>query len=106
MASASDTAFNPEECYSVVGGTQKQNSLQAVSRDYEVYFNDIEGNAHHLKETFQNLFNKLVTGFETDLLDFSHRIRLVLIAPSLNYHIHIPFHPACLVWFSMKLNAF
>ena len=95
MASASDTGFNPEECYSGVRRTHKRNSLQAVSRDYEVYFTDIEGNAHHLKEIFQSLFNKLVTEIETDLPDFSHRSRLVLNAPSLNYPIHIPFHPAC-----------
>ena len=95
MASASDTGFNPEECYSVVRRTHKRNSLEAVSRDYDVYFTDIEGNAHHLKEIFQSLFNKLVTEIETDLPDFSHRIRLVLNAPSLNYPMHIPFHPAC-----------
>ena len=95
MASASDTGFNPEECYSVVRRTHKRNSLQAVSKDYEVYFTDMEGNAHHLKEIFQSLFNKLVTEIETDLPDFSHQIRLVLNAPSLNYPIHTPFHPAC-----------
>ena len=84
MASASDTGFNPEECYSVVRRTHKRNSLQAVSRDYEVYFTDTEGNAHHLKGIFQSFFNKLVTEIETDLPEFSHRIRLVLNAPSLN----------------------
>ena len=95
MASTGDTNFNPEECFSVVRRTHKRNSLQAVSRNYEVYFIDIEGNPHHLKEIFQSLFNKLVTEIETDLPDFSHRIRLVLNAPSLNYPIHMPFHPAC-----------
>ena len=48
-----------------------------------------------MKEFFQSLFNKLVTEIETDLPDFSQRIRLVLNAPSLNYPIQIPFHPAC-----------
>ena len=51
IASASDTGFNPEECYSVVRKTHKRNSLQAVSRDYEVHSTDIEGNVHHLKKS-------------------------------------------------------
>ena len=103
-ASTSDTGFNPEECYSVKRGTHKLKSLQAVSRDYQVYFTDIEGNRHHLKEIFQSLFNNLVTEIETKLPDFSHRIRLVLNALSLNYPIHIPFHPACDFNIDLLLN--
>ena len=95
MASTSDTAFNPEEYYSVVRGTHRWNSLQAVFRGYEAYFTDFEVNAHHLKEIFLSVFNKLVTEIETDLPDFSYRISLVLNARSLNYPTDIPFHPAC-----------
>ena len=104
MASTSDTAFNLEEYYSVVRGTDKRNSLQAVCRGYEVYFTDIEVNAHHLKEIFLSLSNKLVTEIEIDLPDFSHRISLVLNARSLNYPTDNPFHPACDFNIDLNLN--
>ena len=104
MASTSDTAFNLEEYYSVVRGAHKRNSLQAVCRGYEVYFTDIEVNAHHLKEIFLSLFNKLVTEIETDSPDFSHRISLVLNARSLNYPTDIPFRPACVFNIDLNLN--
>ena len=94
MESTSQTAFNPEECYSVVRRTHERNSLQTVSRDYEVYFTDIEGNAHQLKDIFQSFFNKLFTEIETDLPYFSHRVRLVLKAPvSVTLYIFLFMRP-------------
>ena len=113
MASTRDTAFNPEKCYTVVRQTHKLNSLQAVSRDYEVYLSDIEGNAHHLKNMFNSYLTKIVTDIRTDLSDFSQQVRLVLNARSLNKPIHYPIHylfnqlvTSIRIQISMKLNAF
>ena len=53
MASTRDTASNPENCYKVLRRTHKRNSIQSVSMGYEVYFSDIEGNAHYLKNIQQ-----------------------------------------------------
>ena len=94
MASTSDTAFIPETCYKYAQRTLKRNSSEAFSRYYEVYFSDIEGKAHHLTDIFHSFPKTLDKKIETDLTDFSHRIRIALDAPSLNYPIHIPFHPA------------
>ena len=95
MASTSNTAFNPENCYVVVRRTHERIYLKPVSRDYVVYFTDIEGKLYHLKETIHSLLNKKLTEIETDIPDFSHRLRIVLNVPSLNYRIHVPFHPVC-----------
>ena len=91
MVSTSDAAFKQENGYAVVRQSLKRKSLPAISRDYEIYSTDNEGDAQHLKVIFHSLFNKLVTEMQTDLPDVSHRIRPILNAPSLNYRIHIFF---------------
>ena len=83
--------FNPEQYYSVNRMLQRRSLLRAASRDYEVYFTDIESVLDRIKEIFNHLINKLISEIQQDLPGHSHRIRLVLNAPTLNYPIHIPF---------------
>ena len=83
--------FNPEQYYSVNRMPQRRSLLRAASRDFEVYFTDIESVLDRIKEIFNHLINKLISEIQQDLPGHSHSIRLVLNAPTLNYPIHIPF---------------
>ena len=86
--------FNPEQFYSVSRMPQRRSVLRAASRDYEVYFTNIESVLDKLREIFNHMIRKLVAEIQVDLPGHSHRIRLVLNAPTLNYPIHIPFSSA------------
>ena len=83
--------FNPEQYYSVNRMPRRRSLLRAASRDYEVYFTDIESVLDRLREIFNHVINKLISEIQEDLPGHSHRIRLVLNAPTLNYPIHKSF---------------
>ena len=85
---------NPEQYYSVNRTPRRRSLLRAASRDYEVYFTDIESVLDRLREIFNHLIDKLISETQEDLPGHSHRTRLVLNAPTLNYPIHIPFSSA------------
>ena len=86
-------SFNPATFYSFNRMPQRRSSpLNSTSRDYEVYFTNIETVLDKLKEVFDHLIRTLVNEIEHDMPNHSHRIRLVLNAPTLNYPIHIPFY--------------
>ena len=86
--------FNPENFYSFNRMPQRRSLLRAASRDYEVYFTNIESVLDKLREIFNHMINTLVSEIQEDLPGHDHRIRLVLNAPTLNYPIHIPFSSA------------
>ena len=83
--------FNPEHFYSVNRMPRRRSLLRAASRDYEVYFTDIESVVDRLRDIFNHLIKKLISEIQEDLPAHSHRIRLVVNAPTVNYPIHIPF---------------
>ena len=85
------SGFDPSQHYTIIRRPQRRSSLQAVSRDFEVLFVDIERNIPHLKEIFESLISTLVADVLSEMNGVSHRVRIVLNAPSLNYPIHIPF---------------
>ena len=72
---------------------RRRSLLRAASRDYEVYFTDIESVLDRLRDFFNHLINKLISE-KQDLPGHSHRIRPVLNAPTFFYPIHIPFSSA------------
>ena len=84
-------AFQPETYYSFNRKPQRRSLLRAASRDYEVYFTNIESVSEKLREIFNHVISKLISEIQEDLPGHDHRIRLVLNAPTLNYPIHIPF---------------
>ena len=86
--------FNPGQYYGVNPMPRRRSLLRAASRDYEVYFTDFESILDRLCDIFNHLINKLIWEIQEDLPGHSHRIRLVLKAPTLNYPIHIPFSSA------------
>ena len=98
------TNFDPSRYYSFNRMPQKRSLLRATSRDYEVYFTDIESVIDKLREIFNHLIKQLVEEINNDLPGYSHRIRMVLNAPSLNYPIHIPFSPFELFDVDIVLN--
>ena len=73
---------------------RRRSLLRAANRDYEVYFTDVESVLDRLRDIFNHLIDKLISEIQEDLPGHSHRIRLVLNAPTLNYTIHIPFSSA------------
>ena len=73
---------------------RRRSLLRTASRDYEVYFMDIESVLDRLRDIFKHLIYKLISEIQEDIPGHSHRIRLVLNAPTLNYPIHIPFSSA------------
>ena len=86
--------FQPENYYSFNRMPQRRSLLRAASRDYEVYFTNIESVLDKLRDIFNHMINKLISEIQEDLPGHDHRIRLVLNAPTLNYPIHIPFSSA------------
>ena len=80
--------------YSVSRMPRRRSLLKAANRDYEVYFTDIESVLVRLRDIFNHLINKLISEIQEDLPGHSHRIGLVLNAPTLNYPIHKPFSSA------------
>ena len=87
-------AFQPETYYSFNRMPQRRSLLRAASRDYEVYFTNIESVLDKLRQIFNHMISKLISEIQEDLPGHDHRIRLVLNAPTLNYPIHIPFSSA------------
>ena len=87
-------AFSPENFYSFNRMPQRRSLLRAASRDYEVYFTNIESVLDKLREIFNHMINTLISEIQEDLPGHDRRIRLVLNAPTLNYPIHILFSSA------------
>ena len=98
------SGFDPSQHYTIISRPQRRSSLQAVSRDSEVLFVDIERNIPHLREIFENLISTLVADVLSEMNGVSHRVRIVLNAPSLNYPIHIPFQDASTINVDLILN--
>ena len=86
--------FNPQQYYSVNPMLQRRSLLMAASRDYGVYFTDIESILDRLVDIFNNLINKLRTEIQKDIPGQSRRNRVVLNAPTPKYPIHTPFSSA------------
>ena len=61
---------------------------QAVRRDYEVTFSNLESQVANIKLIIGHVLSLLIQELQTN---FSHRVRVVLHDPSLSYPIHIPF---------------
>ena len=78
--------------------------MRATSGDYEVLFTDIESVINKLHETFNLLIKQLVEEINNNLPGYSHRIWIVLNAPSLNYPIHNPFSLSELFDVDIDLN--
>ena len=87
-------AFSPENFYCFNRMPQRRSLLRAASRDYEVYFTNIESVLDKLREIFNHMINTLISEIQEDLPGHDHRIWLVLNAPTLNYPIHNPFPSA------------
>ena len=84
-------AFRPENFYSFNRMSLRRSLLRAASRDYEVYFTNIESVLDKLREIFNHMINTLISEIQENRPGHDHRIRLVLNAPTLNCPIHIPF---------------
>ena len=98
------SGFDPSQHYTIIRRPQRRSSLQAVSRDFEVLFVDIERYIPHLREIFERLISTLVADVLSEMNGVSHRVRIVLNAPSLNYPIHIPFQDASTINVDLILN--
>ena len=91
MASTSKTAFKPENCYSVVCGTQNHQKLSVgrtkfsllISMATRITWKVLPKPSHQFSYRDRNWFSQLSTSSSPSFF-----------ANSLNYTIHIHFHPA------------
>ena len=84
-------SFNPQDFYTVSRRPHRRSALQAVSRDYEVTFFNLESQIDKNKLIFGHVLSSLIQELQLNLENFSHILRLFLHDPSLSFTIHISF---------------
>ena len=87
-------AISPDYFHSFNRMPQRRNLLRAASRDYEVYFTNIESVLDKLREIFNHKISTLISEIQEDHPGHDHRNGLVLNVPILDYPIHVPFSSA------------
>ena len=94
-SSTSSSNFDASSLYTVNRLPQRRSSLRAVSRDFEVTFQDIETHIDKLKEIFGHAITFLIGEMGREMGDdYQQKVRVVLNDPTLGYPIHIPFQEA------------
>ena len=96
--------FDPSRHYEIVRRPQRRSSLPAVSRDFEIFFSDLESHIDNIHNIFSHIISTLVTELNEESGGSNHRIRIVLNAPGLNYPVHIPFQDVADFNTDMVLN--